>query len=99
MLPTHGDEFSEDDMLQPLYTVLDSKRAKPAYRGLTMDLVLVVHYDMALLHNTPVFTPWFSFEDAARHAREHLAGNAGPFAQIFLLKALHPGASVQRLHP
>jgi hypothetical protein len=62
------------------------------------EFVLVVHYDQALLYNSPVYTP-DGFKDVIAEARISLGGNPGAFTRIFVLIAVEPGARVLRLYP
>ena len=63
------------------------------------EFVLIVHYDQALLYNSPVDAPDFGFKEAIAEARAFLGGDPGAFTRIFVLIALEPHGQVFQLHP
>jgi hypothetical protein len=94
--------FSPKIMMSALKQRLIAKRDR--YRdhdGLKCfaERILIVHYDQALLYNTPVLTPRFKFADVVTEARYFLAGDAGCFTRMFLLFAFEPDGQVFQLHP
>lgn len=89
-------------MVNALQQRLSEKREK--YRLCTelksfAELVLIIHYDQALLYNSPVNAPNFAFEDAVAEARIFLGGDPGAFTRIFVLRALEPSGRVFQLYP
>jgi hypothetical protein len=89
-------------MVAALKKRLTKKREKYRSNAILNSLaqaVLIIHYDQALIYNTPVETPHFKFVDAIEMARVFLGGDAGCFSRIFVLIALEPGGQVIPLYP
>jgi hypothetical protein len=92
VFPARGGAFSEKDMIVPLMRVLQDKVQHYGGKAGFDRVYLVVYYDMAVLYNSPVETPTFTFENAAAEAREVIAGDRGIFDAIFLFVAIQPGS-------
>ena len=60
---------------------------------------LLIHYNQALLFNSPVETFFFKFEDAARAGSAFIGDDPGILAKIFLIRAFRPGERVFQLYP
>lgn len=98
-LPARGGAYSEQTMLQALYDAIDDKRNHYKSRPKNLqELCLLIHYDQALLYNSPVETPRFKYEDAAKLGSMHVGANPGVFDKIFLYLAIHPGEKVFQIH-
>jgi hypothetical protein len=89
-------------MVEALQQRLSEKREK--YRSSSglksfVEFVLIVHYDQALIYNSPVYASDIGFKDAVAEARSFLGGDPGAFTRIFVLIALEPGGRVLQLYP
>jgi len=97
-----GGAYNQDAMLDALCDILARKiekyEAKPP-EVLMDDFYLLIHYNQALLYNTPVETVFFKFEDAARAGSEFIGDDPGVFGKVFLILALHPGEKIFQLYP
>jgi len=92
IFPARGGAFSENTMLQPLYGLLSDKIGHYSDSGTGFDEVyLVIHYNSALIYNSPVETKHFKFEDAVDAAREFVGDDTGPFDNIYLFIAVDDG--------
>jgi hypothetical protein len=97
-----GGAYHPRSMVEALQQRLSEKREKYRSSGELKSLaefVLIVHYDQALLYNSPVDAPDFGFKDAVAEARIFLAGDPGAFTRIFVLIALEPCGRVFQLYP
>lgn len=95
-----GGAYSERSTLSALRSILAKKIAKYADKPLGSDeFHLLIHYNQAVLYNTPLETHSFSFEDAVRDASAFIGDDAGVFDKIFLQLAFEPGARVFRIYP
>lgn len=89
--PNRGSAYTPETMLRALCELLDHVTQGDGYKGLSSTvgldrLHLLVHYDFnTFAYNTPAETSEYKFEDIVRDAAEHLKGNAGPFAAVYLL--------------
>ena len=97
-----GGAYHPRSMVEALQRRLSEKREK--YRSNNdlkslAEFVLIVHYDQALLYNSPVDAPDFGFDDAIEEARAFLGNDPGAFTRIFVLIAIEPGGRVFQLHP
>jgi hypothetical protein len=63
------------------------------------EFVLVIHYDQALVYNTPVIGLKYGFNEAIEEAKTSLAGDSGAFTRIFVMKAVEPGGQVWKIYP
>jgi hypothetical protein len=96
LFPARGGPFSSDTMLQPLFELLSDKIEHYGGQGTGFDQVsLVIHYNSALIYNSPVETPHFKFQDAADAARIFLGGDMGPFHNIFMFIAINDGRVIK----
>jgi hypothetical protein len=97
-----GGAYSEVAMVEALCALLAKKsekyEAKPPQAQMD-DFYLLIHYNQALLYNTPVETLRFKFADAARAGTAFIADDPGIFNKIFLLLAIEPGERVFQLYP
>lgn len=90
--PARGGWFSEDTMLQSLFELLADKKERYGATGTGFKrLCLVVYYNCALIYNSPVETPQFKFEDAAKEAGQFIGDDPDPFDRIFLFVAVDDG--------
>jgi hypothetical protein len=98
--PLRGGAYSEDSMVAALLARLGDKIQKYAERpaGLN-EFHLLVHYDLAWKYNTPVETPAFTFEDAARAAVSFIGDDPGVFDRIFLFVPHNGAQQVFQLYP
>lgn len=97
--PSRGGAYSADTMLQPLLRLVDKKRGHyPRGRSGFHHLSLVVFYNRAVLHNSPVETLDFKFEDAVRLARDTISRDSGPFDSAFVFDAT-ASDRLFRIHP
>lgn len=100
--PFPGGAYSEDPMVEALCSILGKKIEKYEVKPpqVHMDnFYLLIHYNQALLYNTPVETPFFKFQDAARAGSEFIGDDPGVFGKIFLILAMQPGEKVLQLYP
>jgi hypothetical protein len=92
LLPPRVDTFSDDTMLQPLLALIGEKIAHYGHAGTGFDrLYLLIYYNSALIHNSPVETPRFKFEDAVKATQEFVGDDAKPFNSIMLFIAVDDG--------
>lgn len=97
-----GGAYSEDPMVDALCALITKKIEKYEAKAPQVqmdDFYLLIHYNQALLYNTPVETLFFKFEDAARAASAFIGDDPGIFGRIFLLLAFQPGERVFPLYP
>lgn len=102
IFPENGGAYSEGSSVDALLTILAKKVARYASKPsqIQMDaFYLLIHFNQGLLYNTPVETPFFKYEDAARVASEFISDDPGVFDKIFLLLAFEPGQRVFQLYP
>lgn len=102
IFPSWGGAYHPQSMVDALQRRLAEKREKYLSSSELKsfgEFILIVHYDQALLYNSPVDAPDFGFKDAVAAARTFLEGNPGVFTRIFLLIALEPGGRVFQLYP
>ena len=79
-------------MFRPLAAIVREKLQHYAKdRSGFEHLTLLVYYDMAVVHNSPPETPWFSFEDAAEKLSSMLGEDGGVFDQVIVFIAVTPG--------
>ena len=102
VFPGDGESYSERSSVESLLNIIAKKIAKYIAKPpqVHMDaFCLLIHYNQAVLHNTPAETLFFKYEDAARIASEFIADDAGAFQKIFLMLAFEPGQKVFQLYP
>lgn len=92
LFPARGGFYSEQTMLQPLLKLLAKKKERYGTGSGFDHLSLIVHYNSALLYNSPAETFRFTFEDAAEAARQFLSGDPEPFQNIYLFVAVDDGS-------
>ena len=92
--PARGGPFSEQTMMQLLLELLSEKKNHYGIASGFDHLSLVIHYSSALLYNSPVKTPRFTFENAVEAARQFLDDDAEPFQSIYLFVAIVDHARV-----
>jgi hypothetical protein len=100
--PNWGGAYHPQSMVDALNHCLREKRGKYPSNKLAKSFeafVLVIHYDQALIYNSPVHTPDFGFDDIVISARTFLDADPGAFTHIFLLIAVEPGGCVFKLYP
>ena len=98
ILPNRGGAYTHESMRDALIRALDEKRNLYRSRPKVEEFDLLLHYDDALLYNSPVETLDFTLDDAADAAKKHLNGDGGPFDRIFLFLAIYPGERTFRLY-
>jgi hypothetical protein len=93
--PMRGGFFDRETMLKPLRKLVTEKIGHySATRTGFDDLSLLVIYNLAAIYNSPVETPFHTFDDAAAELKQVIAENRGPFDRVFIYIALEPGARV-----
>jgi len=94
-----GGSYDPKDALAALRESLTAKLSKyspSAANGVR----LIVYYDKAFMYNTPFWGPETNkFGDVAAMAARSLAGVSVPFARVYLLNALQPGAEAFEIFP
>jgi hypothetical protein len=100
VFPIEGGVYSSEPALQALDCILVKKTGKygPLRAG---DLRLIVHYNDAILYNTPYEDQEHeTFAAMACEASRLLAGkNTAAFKKIYLLRALQPNPELFELWP
>ena len=98
--PASGGAYSPSSMVDALVGVVQAKIAKytskPAGIG---EFHLLVHYDKALLYNTPVYGIDFGFVEAVAAASKHIGSAVGVFDKIFVFVPVADGEQVFRIYP
>lgn len=98
----NGGAYSERSSVDALLEIIARKIAKYTLKPpeTQMDsFYLLVHYNQALLYNTPVETLSFTYADAARVASRLIGDDSGAFQKVFLLLAVEPGQKMFQLYP
>jgi hypothetical protein len=98
----NGGAYSERSSVAALRDIIARKIAKYTSKPpqIQMDgFCLLIHYNQALLYNTPLETLAFKYDDAARVASEFIGDDPGAFQKVFLLLAIEPGQKVFQLYP
>jgi hypothetical protein len=100
VFPLEGGAYSSQPALQALNEILAKKTAKYA-RLQAGDLRLIIHYNDAVLYNTPYEDQEHeTFATMACEAAGLLAGkNVAPFNEVYLLRALWPNPEAFRVWP
>jgi hypothetical protein len=102
VFPMRGGAYSSDAMVDAMRSIIAKKiekyEAKPPQQRMD-DFYLLIHYNQALLYNTPVETLFFKFEDAARAGSEFIREDPGIFGKAFVVLAIWPGERVFQLYP
>lgn len=90
IFPSPVSSFDEWTMIRPLLHILEKKVQKYerfSFEAVGVDaLYLLVHYDQALLHNSPVE----DLQKAAKYAKTVVRNNKGAFEKLFLFWAMEP---------
>lgn len=97
-----GGAYHPRSMVEALLRRLKEKREKYRFDGKLASLaefVLIVHYDQALLYNTPTDAPGFGFKDAIAEGRAFVSTDAGAFRRIFVMIAIEPGGRTVQIYP
>ena len=100
--PAHASWYTPETMVNVLQRRLSDKcnryRENEKLKAFAQR-VLLIHYDQALIYNTPVETPHFKFHHAADAARTFLNRDAGVFDRVYLMISLEPSGKVFQLYP
>jgi hypothetical protein len=92
LFPASGGPYSHHTMLEALFELIADKLAHYGGAGTGFDhLCLLIHYNSALIYNSPVETLRFTFEDAVKAAQEFVGDDAKPFNSIMLFIAVDDG--------
>jgi hypothetical protein len=98
--PAPGGAYSPDSMVDALVEVVEAKVAKYTSKPPGMDeFHLLVHYDKALLYNSPVHGIDFGYADAVRAASKGIGSAAGVFSKILVFVPIAEGEQVFQLYP
>lgn len=93
--PMRVNVFDRETMLGPLRKLVAEKIGHySATRTGFDDLSLLVIYNLAAIYNSPVDTPFHTFDDAVAVLKQVIAENQGPFDRVFIYIAVEPGARV-----
>lgn len=97
-----GGAYNEEPMVNALCSLIAKKIEKydlKPPRARMDEFHLLIHYNQALLYNTPVETLRFKFADAARAGAELIRDDPGIFDKVFLMLATEPEQRVFQLYP
>ena len=98
--PAGGGAYSPDSMVDALCECIEAKTKKYAAKPAgAAEFYLLVHYDKALLYNTPVLGIDFGYAEAVKAASDRIGNVVGLFDRIFVFVPVANGKRAFQLYP
>jgi hypothetical protein len=92
----YSPEWAVDALCEVIEAKVQKYKVNPMGRG---EFDLLVHYDKAFAHNTPVHGIDFGYPEAVKSAAARIGANVGVFKKIFVFVPVSDGQQAFQLYP